>query len=103
MVAAVGPHGIFPLAMLGFGAFKFRSDVGRFADAGLTGLNARFAGAFTPSCDVSLSAMARFESCIAVSAAVWACTRLRMSARSSAPSALDTPWVSWDSGRGSIR
>ena len=44
LVAAVGPHGVFPLAMLGFGAFKFRRDCG-FGEPGLTELNARFAGA----------------------------------------------------------
>ena len=32
MIATVGPHGVFPLATLGFGTFKFRSDVGRFED-----------------------------------------------------------------------
>ena len=44
LVAAVGPHGIFPLAMLGFGAFKFRRDCG-YGEAGLVDLSARFAGA----------------------------------------------------------
>ena len=44
LVAAVGPHGIFPLAMLGFGAFMFRSDSGH-AEPGLSALEARFAGA----------------------------------------------------------
>ena len=45
MIATVGPHGVFPLATLGFGTFKFRSDVGRFEDPGLSCLNGRFAGA----------------------------------------------------------
>jgi len=44
LVAAVGPHGVFPMAMLGFGAFKFRRDCG-FGEPGLVDLNARFAGA----------------------------------------------------------
>ena len=44
LVAAVGPHGIFPLAMLGFGAFMFRADSGH-AEPGLAALEARFAGA----------------------------------------------------------
>jgi hypothetical protein len=44
LVAAVGPHGIFPLAMLGFGAFQFRRD-SAYAKAGLVDLEARFAGA----------------------------------------------------------
>jgi hypothetical protein len=44
LVAAVGPHGVFPLAMLGMGAFKFRPDT-PFAEDGLKDLNARFAGA----------------------------------------------------------
>ena len=44
LVAAVGPHGVFPLAMLGMGAFKFRPDT-PYAENGLKDLNARFAGA----------------------------------------------------------
>lgn len=44
LVAAVGPHGVFPCAMLGLGAFKFRADSGH-AEAGLVDLSARFAGA----------------------------------------------------------
>ena len=47
LVAAVGPHGVFPLAMLGFGAFKFRQDLKDcgIGEPGLIDLNARFAGA----------------------------------------------------------
>ena len=44
LVAAVGPHGVFPCVMLGLGAFKFRADSGH-AEAGLVDLSARFAGA----------------------------------------------------------
>ena len=44
LVAAVGPHGVFPIAMLGIGAFKFRPDT-PYAEDGLKELSARFAGA----------------------------------------------------------
>ena len=44
LVAAVGPHGVFPLAMLGIGAFKFRPGQ-PYAEPGLSDLAARFAGA----------------------------------------------------------
>ena len=44
LVAAVGPHGVFPMAMLGMGGFMFRSDSG-YGSRGLVDMRARFAGA----------------------------------------------------------
>lgn len=44
-VAAVGPHGVFPLSLLGFGAWGFREGLGRWSDPNLTQLDARIAGA----------------------------------------------------------
>ena len=44
LVAAVGPHGVFPMAMLGLGGFMFRRDSG-YGVPGLIDIEARFAGA----------------------------------------------------------
>lgn len=44
-VAAISPHGVFPLSLIGLGVWRFREGLGELSDSKLTALRARLASA----------------------------------------------------------